>query len=40
MLLGNLYTALCSCLLIVTCYVDADKCRLPQVTAAVFAALQ
>jgi hypothetical protein len=29
MLLGNLYTALCSCLLIVTCYVDADKCRLP-----------
>jgi hypothetical protein len=30
MLLGNLYTALCSCLLIVTCYVDADKCRLPQ----------
>jgi len=30
MLLGNLYSALCSCLLIVTCYVDADKCRLPQ----------
>jgi hypothetical protein len=30
MLLGNLYTALCSCLLNVTCYVDADKCRLPQ----------
>jgi len=28
MLLGNLYTALCSCLLIVICYVDADKCRL------------
>ena len=27
---GKLYTVLCSCLLIVTCYVDADKCRLPQ----------
>jgi hypothetical protein len=30
MLLGNLSTALCNCLLIVTCYVDAYKCRLPQ----------
>ena len=25
-----MYTVLCSCLLVVTCYVDADKCRLPQ----------
>jgi hypothetical protein len=30
MLLGDLYTAVCSCLLIVTCFVDAYKCRLPQ----------